>query len=206
VQENPIWKAASTAELDNAIEGIEKTIMNKLYEQTFAPRATDDTNQDDIISKKMQLFRWVEALHFDIKLSASCEPLLKTAQDGSPTSAALGVNCSPLSLPFSGIELLKLNKYKAPRDKVICILNCCKVIFSILKKIGGERGADAFLPLLIFVVIKANPPKLYSNCQYIQRFRNENKLRAEAGYYFTNLVSFFFLVSSSSFSHRDRGK
>lgn len=27
------------------------------------------------------------------------------------------------------IELLKMNNYKAPRDKLICILNCCKVIF-----------------------------------------------------------------------------
>jgi hypothetical protein len=26
-------------------------------------------------------------------------------------------------------ELLKINHYKAPRDKLICVLNCCKVIF-----------------------------------------------------------------------------
>ncbi len=26
-------------------------------------------------------------------------------------------------------ELLKMNHYKAPRDKLICILNSCKVIF-----------------------------------------------------------------------------
>jgi hypothetical protein len=29
-------------------------------------------------------------------------------------------------------ELLKVNHYKAPRDKMICILNCCKVIFGEL--------------------------------------------------------------------------
>ena len=29
-------------------------------------------------------------------------------------------------------ELLKINHYKAPRDKLICILNCCKVIFGLL--------------------------------------------------------------------------
>ena len=28
-----------------------------------------------------------------------------------------------------GVELVKINHYKAPRDKLICILNCCKVIF-----------------------------------------------------------------------------
>jgi hypothetical protein len=30
------------------------------------------------------------------------------------------------------IELVKINHYKAPRDKLICILNCCKVIFGLL--------------------------------------------------------------------------
>lgn len=28
-------------------------------------------------------------------------------------------------------ELLKVNHYKAPRDKLICVLNCCKVIFGL---------------------------------------------------------------------------
>jgi hypothetical protein len=32
----------------------------------------------------------------------------------------------PLTHP---LELLKVNHYKAPRDKLICVLNCCKVIF-----------------------------------------------------------------------------
>jgi len=25
--------------------------------------------------------------------------------------------------------MLKIGSYRAPRDKVICVLNCCKVIF-----------------------------------------------------------------------------
>lgn len=35
---------------------------------------------------------------------------------------------------FTSVELMKINGYRAPRDKVICILNCCKVIF-------GEYGS-----------------------------------------------------------------
>lgn len=29
-------------------------------------------------------------------------------------------------------ELLKIKSYRAPRDKIICVLNCCKVIFGTL--------------------------------------------------------------------------
>ena len=28
-------------------------------------------------------------------------------------------------------ELLKIKTYRAPRDKIICVLNCCKVIFGV---------------------------------------------------------------------------
>lgn len=62
-------------------------------------------------------------------------------------------------------EILKINTYKAPRDKLICILNCCKVIFGLIKHVEGDAGADKFLPILIYVVIRANPPRLVSNVQ-----------------------------------------
>lgn len=97
------------------------------------------------------------------------------------------------------LELKKINSYKAPRDKVICILNCCKFIFSksrpfdlnvalkaaqmfllifclsifslalIRRSEGNSKGADTFLPILIYVVLRSNPPNLVSNVQYVTR-------------------------------------
>ncbi len=29
-------------------------------------------------------------------------------------------------------ELQKINQYKAPRDKLVCVLNCCRVINNLL--------------------------------------------------------------------------
>lgn len=44
------------------------------------------------------------------------------------------------------------------------------------------------MPLLIYVVLQSNPDHLVSNVQYILRFRNQEKLGGEAGYYLSSLV------------------
>jgi Rab5 GDP/GTP exchange factor len=85
-------------------------------------------------------------------------------------------------------ELLKVNSYRAPRDKVICVLNSCKVIFGFLRSAQSDQSADSFVPLLIYTVLQANPEHLVSNVQYILRFRNQDKLGGEAGYYISSLM------------------
>jgi hypothetical protein len=44
------------------------------------------------------------------------------------------------------------------------------------------------MPMLIYVVLHANPEHLVSNVQYILRFRNQEKLGGEAGYYLSSLA------------------
>lgn len=56
-------------------------------------------------------------------------------------------------------ELQKINMHKAPRDKLVCILNCCKVISNLLLNASiasneNPPGADEFLPVLIYVTLK----------------------------------------------------
>ncbi len=66
----------------------------------------------------------------------------------------------------------------------------------MLKKLGRDTNADAFLPMIIYVVIRANPPRLMSNVQYISRFRGQNRLRAETAYYYTNLMGAISFIES----------
>ena len=49
-------------------------------------------------------------------------------------------------------------------------------------------GADDFLPVLIYVLIHANPPQLASNLMYIERFRMHSRMMSESAYFFTQLV------------------
>lgn len=191
-----VWRGVSEVEFDNAKEGMEKLVMNRLYSQTFSPaipppapplggkgkrknmekllgpgrkgQHQEDIERDDILGQKVRIYRWVQEKHLDV---------------------------SPLDdngrrfMSFAQQELLKIKMYRAPRDKVVCVLNCCKVIFGFLSTSkSADTSADSFVPLLIYVVLRSNPEHLVSNVQYILRFRNQDKLGGEAGYYLFSLM------------------
>lgn len=191
-----VWARNSESEFDNAKEGMEKLVMTRLYSQTFSPElpppATitdvrgrkraqkpavtgrrgqhqEDVERDRVLAEKMQIFSWVEEQHLDVPpVPPESRRFLSLAQQ----------------------EISKINNYRAPRDKVICILNACKVIFGLLKTAkGADTSADSFMPLLIYTVLRARPRHMVSNSQYIFRFRNQEKLGGEAGYYLSSLVS-----------------
>ena len=90
-------------------------------------------------------------------------------------------------------DLLEMDGQMAPQDKMASLVKCCKNIFEMLKLSNeSPASADDFLPCLIYVCLKANPPRIQSNINFITRFCNENKLRmGEGGYFFANLVSLF---------------
>ncbi|XP_027362097.1 vacuolar protein sorting-associated protein 9A-like isoform X2 [Abrus precatorius] len=152
--------------------GLEKYVMTKLFARVFAS-LSDDVKLDDQLSEKMALIQqFIRPENLDIKPAFQNETSWLLAQK----------------------ELQKINMYKAPRDKLVCILNCCKVIGNLLLNASvaskeNPPGADEFLPVLIYVTLKANPPQLHSNLLYIQRFRRQSRLVAEAAYYFTNMLS-----------------
>ena len=194
-----VWRTVSDAEFDNAREGMEKLVMNRLYSQTFSPaipqlsntsrrpnkgsksvadmanpqgpgrrgQHQEDVERDEVIAQKIRIYGWIQEEHLDMKpITEKGSRFLALAQK----------------------ELLKINTYRAPRDKVICVLNCCKVIFGYLKNSKEDQSADAFVPLFIYTVLRARPEHLVSNVQYIWRFRNQDKLGGEAGYYMSSLM------------------
>lgn len=146
--------------------------MTKLFSHVFASHPEDVKVDDQLYEKIALIQQFVRPENLDIKPVFQNEASWLLAQK----------------------ELQKINMYKAPRDKLVCILNCCKVINNLLinaSSSAGENppGADDFLPVLIYVTIKANPPQLHSNLLYIQRFRHETRLVSEAAYFFTNILS-----------------
>ena len=149
-----IWRGLSDVEFDNAKEGMEKLVMNRLYSQTFSPaiqsaaptstakskqktldrllergrtgQHQEDIERDEILSQKVRIYGWIREEHLDIlPVSGGGLRFLALAQKGMSYPMP---NCSA-GLTCVMKELLKINSYRAPRDKIICVLNCCKVIF-----------------------------------------------------------------------------
>ena len=149
-----VWRGVSDAEFDNAKEGMEKLVMNRLYSQTFSPaipasapvqiakgkrkavegalgtgrkgQHQEDIERDEILAQKVRIYGWVQEKHLDISpVGDSGKRFLILAQQGETSLSALQHR-----FKFDVLtELLKIKTYRAPRDKVICVLNCCKVIF-----------------------------------------------------------------------------
>ncbi|KAF8025128.1 hypothetical protein BT93_F2084 [Corymbia citriodora subsp. variegata] len=172
LRDHPLWAGASDNEIDCAMEGLEKYVMTKLFSRTFAC-SPEDTKFDREIAEKISLLQtFLRPEHLDIPAVLRNEASWLLAEK----------------------ELQKMNSFKAPREKLQCIMNCCRVINNLLLNASMSEnhvlaGADDFLPVLIYVTIKANPPELHSNLRFIQLYRRQAKLISEAAYYLTNLIS-----------------
>ena len=91
-----VWREVSDSEFDNAKEGMEKLVMNRLYSQTVSPaipspptiprsasrskrremerlhgpwrrgQHQEDIERDDVLAQKMRIYSWVKEEHLDI--------------------------------------------------------------------------------------------------------------------------------------------
>jgi len=148
----------------------ERYIMVCCYKQLFCPFSTTDEDKDLEIQEKIRKLNWVTPSHLDC-------PFKETSSEIR-------------DLIYQAInDILQVDGFKAPQDKLKSVVSCAKKIFSVIQ--AGEKNvasADDFLPSLIFILLRANPPRIQSNINFITRFSNETRLRSgEEGYYFTNL-------------------
>ena len=108
-----VWREVSDAEFDNAKEGMEKLVMNRLYTQTFSPaippvvsmpiikekrkptekvldhgrrgQHQEDIERDEVLAQKVRIYGWVKEEHLDIApVGESGRRFLTLAQQGLP--------------------------------------------------------------------------------------------------------------------------
>uniref|UniRef100_A0A8D1S208 GTPase-activating protein and VPS9 domain-containing protein 1 n=1 Tax=Sus scrofa TaxID=9823 RepID=A0A8D1S208_PIG len=138
-----IWQNASEEQLQDAQLAIERSVMNRIFKLAFYPNQDGDILRDQVLHEHIQrLSKVVTANHRALQIP---EVYLREAP-----------------WPSAQSEIRTISAYKTPRDKVQCILRMCSTIMNLLSLANEDSvpGADDFVPVLVFVLIKVGPSRL----------------------------------------------
>ncbi|KAJ3117460.1 hypothetical protein HDU96_006697 [Phlyctochytrium bullatum] len=113
--------------------------MIKIYDHVFGAPGTDESKMTQYLTRKIEQFSWVQERHLDLPFQ-------------------LGA-----SLEVAQAELLRVNGFRCPKDKLTILQNVIKIIADLAQKQDSSAGNDQLLPILILVIIRSNPPALISN-------------------------------------------
>ena len=96
----------------------------------------------------------------------------------------------PYQSTYSKYMFSSISFPQPPRGKLQCVCDCCKVILSCLQqsRFGSPAGADEMFPILVYVIVKANPPNLLSTVQFVNNFMGKS-LSGEHAYWWTQFTT-----------------
>lgn len=159
------------AQVTQIMEHVEKLIMTRLHKWVFCHDSCDDEQRDLALQRRIRSLNWVTPQMLGVPF-----PDKTVSVTGDPFLPAI-------------TAIIEMDAKRAPQDKLACVSKCSQHVFEALSRSNSEpANADDFLSSLVYVVLKANPPRLHSNMQYVFRFGLPHSLMAgESGYYFTNL-------------------
>ncbi|XP_031844110.1 GTPase activating protein and VPS9 domains 1 isoform X2 [Nomia melanderi] len=168
---DPIWQCASENQLALARVVVERTVMARVYHNALYPNGDGDVYRDQLLHDHIKkLAKLVTPNHKDLRIP-------KIYHYECPW-------------PWAQAELAVISAYKTPRDKLQCVFRCSTTIMNLLS-MATERGvpaADDLIPVLVYVIIKTNPPSLLSTIQYVDSFYG-NRLEGEEQYWWTQFCS-----------------
>jgi hypothetical protein len=183
-----IYRGATADQLELLNDNMERILNEHMYHVISARIINEDEDHNMAIQKRIKSLNWITVEHLEIEIDFQ-RPIVHDLLDKAIC------------------QMVEMNSRTSSIDKLDCIVQCSKTIFELLQ-VGPPRSdcgnsvpvsADQFLPVLVFVVIQANPPMLPADMKYLTRFSNPRRLMSgETGYYFTNLCCALEFIEKAS--------
>ncbi|CAF0972879.1 unnamed protein product [Rotaria sp. Silwood1] len=168
IQTNSIYRDENEDLIHRIRDYVESIIFSKNYSLIFNRIAIEYEEQDLSIQNRISSLHWVTPTMLDTVLNEDIPNVRETIYKAMNA-------------------LIELDAKTTPQGKIHSIMECKSFIEQALQSSSGITiNADCFLPALIYVVLKAKPPRLHSNIQFLSNFSQPN---GEQLYYLANLDS-----------------
>lgn len=180
-----VYKSISAEQLVTLCDNMERILNEQIYQVIIDRIINEDEEQIMALQKRIRSLNWITVEHLDIYIDFQ-HPQVHDLLDKAIC------------------QMIEMNSRASSIDKLECIVQCSKSIFELLQ-VSPKSGhsvpvsADQFLPVLVFVVIQANPPMLPADMKFLTQFSNPQRLmNGETGYYFTNLCCALEFIKKAS--------
>ncbi|ESO06287.1 hypothetical protein HELRODRAFT_64757 [Helobdella robusta] len=203
MRQDVMWKDATEPQLQEARLCMERMIMSHIYLYAMYPNGDGDTSRDRLLEEHMQkLSAVITPDHRDLRIPS-------IYQNECPWLAAQK-------------ELIMINAFKTPEDKLGCVARCCSTIMTLLSlsltcntaNHSAVPVADDLVPVLLYVIIQSGTPNLLSTIQYIESYCCKNndsasfaadgcyknaKIDGEVWYWWTQFVAAVNFIKSMDY-------
>ncbi|UJR24966.1 hypothetical protein I4U23_006330 [Adineta vaga] len=169
IQTNIIYQNENEDLIHRVRDYLEQIIFSRDYSFIFNRIAIHCEEKDLSIQNRITSLHWITA------------PMLDTVLNENISAAHDAI--------FKAINILiELDSKTTPQGKIQSIMDCKSCIETAIHASCSNSGinADSFLPALIYIVLKAKPPRLHSNMQFLSHFSQPS---GEQLYYLANLDS-----------------
>ena len=148
--------------------GITEKIKDYLIRQLYVHIYPEQLDEDTIFYNHTQRLEWVSPEHLEIK--------------------KIYIN----QLNNAEMWIKKIDVVKSVHDKLECISNAISTMSNTIKFNSGKTdlvGQDEIIPIFNYIVIKAQPKRMFSNINYIKCFLDEDEINGRPGFLLSQMES-----------------
>jgi hypothetical protein len=167
-------------EIEAIVEEIERYLTRRMFRNIFPE--TQSAADYRLYRRTLEL-DWVQPEHLDISENSKQEDMWKYAIS----------------------QLGQIDDHFSTAEKLMCLVDFVTTVVNILSLCASSEsvGADECLPIVIYLIVKAQPRRMYSNLNYLAIFRNQQQMKGDAGFcclQVKSAVEFIESLDSSSLS------